>query len=65
MTKLLIKLFIKNKDKVKEPEVRESYGKLAGIVGIITNAFLCLLKILIGVFSGSIAIIADGVNNLA
>jgi cation diffusion facilitator family transporter len=37
---------------------------LAGIVGIISNFLLCTVKIIIGIISGSIAIIADGINNL-
>lgn len=65
MTALLLKLFVKNYEEVKDPKVREAYGKLAGAVGIFSNAFLCLAKIAIGIFSGSIAIVADGINNLS
>jgi cation diffusion facilitator family transporter len=45
--------------------VRESYGKFAGIVGIITNIILFAIKITAGLFSNSISIIADAVNNLS
>lgn len=65
MGKLLIKLFVRDYENTEDPKVRESYGKFAGVVGIISNLFLCIMKILIGVFSGSIAIIADGINNMA
>lgn len=65
MGKLLVKLFIKNNENTNDPKVRENYGKFAGMIGIILNAFLCSSKILIGAISGSIAIIADGINNLA
>ncbi len=65
MTKFLIKKFIKNHDNITSSAVRMSYGKLAGIVGIITNTFISLLKIGIGILVNSIAVIADGVNNLA
>lgn len=65
MSRLLFKLFIKNRENTSDPKVRESYGKLAGIVGIISNLLLCIMKIFIGLFSKSIAIIADGINNLA
>lgn len=65
MRKFLIKRFIKNYEDVTEPKVRESYGKLAGIVGIISNLILCLSKLAIGFLIHSISIIADGVNNLA
>lgn len=65
MGKHLFKLFIKDSENTSDPKVRESYGKLAGIVGIISNLLLCIMKIAIGLFSKSIAIIADGINNLA
>lgn len=65
MNTFLLKKFIKDYENVKEPKVRENYGKLAGVVGIISNTLLCAMKILVGIVSGSIAIIADGINNLA
>ncbi|MBR0597726.1 cation diffusion facilitator family transporter [Sinanaerobacter chloroacetimidivorans] len=65
MRKLLIRLFIKNHEDIKDPKVRENYGKLAGMVGIVTNALLCALKLGVGFLTNSIAIIADGINNLA
>ena len=65
MTKLLIKLFIKRHEHTKDTAVRQSYGVFAGIVGIISNLLLSAAKIVIGSLSGSIAIIADGVNNLS
>ena len=65
MTHFLFKKFIPNYKDVKDPQVRDSYGKLAGIVGIVSNSLLCLMKIIIGAISGSIAILADGINNLA
>ena len=64
MGKLLIRLFIKNYKNVENLNVRHSYGKLAGIVGTISNFLLSLAKIITGIICGSIAIIADGVNNL-
>ncbi|WP_324825617.1 cation diffusion facilitator family transporter [Sinanaerobacter sp. ZZT-01] len=65
MRKLLIKVFIKDYENIRDPHVRESYGKLAGVIGIVSNAFLCTLKILTGLLFHSIAILADGINNLA
>lgn len=65
MGRFFIKLFIKDYENTQDPKVRERYGKFAGAVGIISNMVLCLMKILIGIFSRSIAIIADGINNLA
>ena len=65
MITFLAKHFVKDYDNYNEPSVRKAYGKLAGMVGIISNLILCTMKILIGIFANSIAIIADGVNNLA
>ena len=65
MGTFLFKKFIKNYDDTKNPKVRDHYGKLAGIVGILSNGLLCFMKVIIGAVSGSIAIIADGINNLA
>ena len=65
MGTFLLKKFIKNYSDVKDPKVRDSYGKLAGAVGIISNSLLCAAKMIIGWLSGSIAIVADAVNNLA
>lgn len=65
MGNFLFKWFIKNYENTRDPKVRDDYGKLAGIVGIISNTILCTMKILIGLISGSISIVADGINNLA
>ncbi|MGN0711354.1 MAG: cation diffusion facilitator family transporter [Anaerovoracaceae bacterium] len=65
MTNFLFKTFIKDYENTGDPAVRERYGNFAGIVGIISNVFLCTIKILIGFIANSIAIIADGFNNLA
>lgn len=65
MRKYLIKKLIRQYENVKEPKVRDQYGILCGAVGIVTNTFLCLVKIGLGLFFQSIAILADGINNLA
>ncbi|MBD5103068.1 MAG: cation transporter [Subdoligranulum sp.] len=65
MTDFLVKHFIKNSGDVHDPAVRAAYGKLAGIVGIVCNLFLCAAKITAGVLSGSVSITADAVNNLS
>lgn len=65
MGTFLFRHFIKNYEDVKDPQVRDSYGKLAGVVGIISNVILCLMKVAVGLIAGSIAIVADGINNLA
>jgi len=65
MTSLLIKLFIKTPHDIKNNAVRQSYGTLGSIIGIICNLILCILKISIGFITGSISIAADGLNNLS
>lgn len=65
MNELLFRKFVKDCENVKDSRVRDSYGKLAGAVGIVSNSLLCIMKIVIGWLSGSIAIVADGINNLA
>ena len=65
MSKFLIKKFIKNYENTSDPAVRESYGALAGTVGIASNLVLCIIKILTGIIFSSIAILADGINNLS
>ncbi len=65
MTELIAKLFIKNHENIKDNNVRKSYGTLGGIVGIICNFILCVIKMTVGFISGSISIMADGFNNLS
>ena len=65
MTKLLLKLFIKNYENREDKAVRAGIGKLSGIVGILANALLCAGKMIIGAISGSVAITADAMNNLS
>ena len=64
MTGILIKLFVKDSENVKDPKVRGVYGTLAGIVGIICNIILCAGKMFVGIISGSVSITADALNNL-
>lgn len=65
MFHLLSKLFIKNYEDYTDPKVRQSYGVLAGAVGILLNFFLFAAKALAGLLSHSIAITADAFNNLS
>lgn len=65
MTKLLVRLFIKNSEDVNDSAVRLKYGTLGGAVGIVCNLFLCALKITVGIITASISIVADGLNNLS
>ncbi|MDD2215005.1 MAG: cation diffusion facilitator family transporter [Eubacteriales bacterium] len=65
MIKLLIRIFIKDYGNTKDSKVRDSYGRLASVVGIISNLLLSGLKITLGLIFHSIAILADGINNIA
>ncbi len=65
LTNLLIKLFIKDYNNVTNDKVRQKYGLLSSITGIVCNVLLCILKFLAGTLSGSISITADGFNNLS
>lgn len=65
MTKLLIRLFVKNHDQVEHRLVRSAYGKMAGWVGIFCNLLLFIGKCIVGIAAGSVSIVADAINNLS
>ncbi|MGN1203864.1 MAG: cation diffusion facilitator family transporter [Lachnospiraceae bacterium] len=65
MVTLLSRIFIKNRDEVSSPKVRQAYGVLSGAVGIFLNLLLFTGKFFAGLFSNSIAITADAFNNLS
>lgn len=65
MVGLLAKHFIKDRENVTSPAVRQAYGMLCSIAGIFFNVLLAGGKCLAGVISGSIAIMADAANNLS
>ena len=65
MTKLLLKLFVKDSDNPDSPTARAAIGSLSGFVGIVANIVLFAFKLLIGIFTGSVAITADAMNNLS
>ena len=61
----LVKRFVKNYDNVSDIKVRGAYANLAGIVGIVTNLILFIIKLSVGLFSNSVSILADAFNNLS
>jgi len=65
MSNFLIKLFVKNPQDIKENKTRQSYGSLGSFVGIFCNLILFTFKIIVGLITGSISIVADGLNNLS
>lgn len=65
MTKLLVKLFIRDSENIKEVSVRTAYGTLGSTTGIILNLLLATFKYIAGMISGSISVTADAINNLS
>ncbi len=63
--KFIRKLLIKEYQDTKNPKVRFRYGLVAGIFGIISNALLCVFKLIVGIIGNSITIVADAINNLS
>ncbi len=65
MTEFLIRLFIKDAEKIDDPDVRRRYGALSGTVGILLNLLLSVGKFLAGLLTGAISMTADAFNNLS
>ncbi len=65
MVSILAGIFIKNREDVKNSQVRQKYGILCGTVGIFLNLLLFAGKFLAGTMSRSISITADAFNNLS
>ena len=65
MTHLLIKWFVPQYDRPQLPRTRRGYGRLAGVVGIGVNILLFVIKLLAGLLTASVAIMADAFNNLS
>lgn len=60
----ILSLFVKDYKDTSNSRTRDKCAAAAGIVGIISNVFLAVLKTIIGIITNSIAITADAVNNL-
>ena len=65
MTKLLLRLFVKDYEKAESAPVRTAVGKLSGFVGILCNLLLFAGKLAVGILSGAVSITADAMNNLS
>ena len=61
----MLEKIIKGYDTPNDPESRVKIGRFAGVVGIIANTVLFIVKIAIGLLFGSISVIADSLNNLS
>ena len=64
LTELLLRLFIKDREHTDDPDTRADIGKLAGTTGIICNLLLFAGKLIMGLLSGALSIVADAINNL-
>lgn len=65
MIELLVHTFVKNPENVNDSQVRQEYGVLSGGVGILCNLVLFLFKLLAGLLTGAVSIMADAFNNLS
>lgn len=65
MFQCFVKKFIKNHEDTDNVSVRQSYGKLVSVIGIVLNVVLSALKIVAGIIVGAISVVSDGVNNLS
>lgn len=65
MTRLLLRIFVKNYQNPTQPQVRGAIGKLSGTVGIVCNLLLFAFKLAVGTISGAVSITADAMNNLS
>lgn len=61
---LLAGIFIKNRDKIEDSGVRRAYGLLSSVLGIVLNVLLFCGKYAAGMLTGSIAVMADAINNI-
>lgn len=61
---LLARIFIKNHDKIADSGVRRAYGLLSSVLGIVLNVLLFCGKYAAGMLTGSIAVMADAINNI-
>ena len=48
----------------EQAQIRSDKGKRAGIIGILVNILLAIAKLMVGIISGAVSIIADALNNL-
>lgn len=65
MLNWLVKKFVPDCDAVDDPQVRERYSTLTGLMGIFFNLLLFGVKLPIGLITGSIAITSDAFNNVS
>lgn len=65
MVDFFVKHFVRDYEKLDDSRVRERYGMLSSVVGILCNLIIFSSKLIIGTLVHSIAIISDGFNNMS
>lgn len=65
MFQFIVKKYIKNYKDVERNDVREKYGTVCSVLSIICNGFMVVFKLIFGFITNSVAIQADGLNNLS
>ncbi len=65
MTTLLAKLFIKDYENTENAAVRNKYGFMCSVLGIVLNFFLFAIKLAAGLLANSVSVLADAFNNLS
>lgn len=65
MIEFLAKILYKDSTEVDSSVKRRQYGSLLGGVGIFLNFVLFTIKLIAGIVTGSVAIVADSINNLS
>jgi cation diffusion facilitator family transporter len=65
MISFFSKRFVKDYENYQDPDVRQRYGIFCSIISIFANIALATFKLGIGFITNSVAIQADGLNNLS
>ena len=65
LSQFLVQHFIKDYNDVEDEKVRNNYGFLGSIVGMVINSILFIVKLIIGMITSSISVTADAFNNLS
>lgn len=65
MFEILAKRFVENYKSIEDQNVRLKLISLSGLVGILINIFLFIIKITIGLIASSSAILGDAFNNMS
>ncbi|WP_122640770.1 MULTISPECIES: cation diffusion facilitator family transporter [unclassified Romboutsia] len=61
----LVKKLISNSEDIENEVVRNKYVYFAGLIGVISNLILTIIKLGVGFITNSVSITADGFNNLS